>query len=63
MACEQNATVRHDRPVILPDNANQWNPGRHTEPFYDGNLDDYTVSESEKEKRKNKQCYNNKKKK
>lgn len=37
--------------VTLPDNVNQWNPGRHTEPFCGGNSDDYRVSETEKEKK------------
>ena len=32
----------------LPDNADRWSHGPHTEPFYDGNSDGYTVSETEK---------------
>ena len=41
---DKKTTVRHYR-LILPDNANQWSPERHTEPFYGGNSDGYTVSE------------------
>ena len=37
---------------FLPDNVGRWNPGKHTEPFYDGNLDDYTVSRKENKQKR-----------